>query len=380
MRAYLDNHTMSRPVKATIYQLLPFFREKWGATSAPHQMGQELFASLSKHLDEISQEFGAKKEDQFYFCSSGAEAVNAVFFSHYLEEIRESGKNHILTSNIEDAPTLLSLKRLEKFHCVEKVLPVNEQGQITKAMVEEAIKPRTSLLSLSWANSLTGVMHPIADIAEICREKGVRLHVDASTVIGKVFFQFGDLPIDYLTFDGSLIHAPKGTGGLLVKEGISFHPLIVGNANSNPGGIAALSAALLESSRYFDHLNLETARLRDELEKGIKEGFKDAVILFKNVERLPNCSVIAFPGVESDALLYLLSRKGVYASMGGGQSQKLFHILSACGIKETLAHSALSFSLSHETTEAEISFAIQTIVDCVQHLSKCSVGIWEEGQ
>ncbi len=373
-RAYLDNHTAARPSSGIVDALASFMREKWGAVTAPHQMGQESYFSLSQSIDEIVQELGGTKEDQFHFCHSGAEAVNAVFFSHYLEEVRESGKNHILTTNIEDAPALLSLKRLERFHCAEKVLSVNEQGQITRDMVEEAIKPRTSLLSLSWANSLTGVIHPIADIAAVCRQKGIRLHVDASTVIGKLFFHFEDLGIDYLTFDGSLIHAPKGTGGVLAKGAIAFHPLVVGGSNVHAGGVTAIASALSEASRNFDHLNLETARFRDLLESGVKGGFADAVVLFKEVERLPNCTVIAFPGVESDALLYLLNRKGVYASMGGGQTQKLFYTLTACGVDQMLAHCALSFSLSYETTEEEIGYAVETIVECALKLQQCSVG------
>lgn len=377
-QAYLDNHTAARPSSRSIDAQSRFLQDTWGAVTAPHLMGQESYFFLSKSVDEIVQELGGAKEDQFHFCHSGAEAVNAVFFSHYLEEIRESGRNHILTTNIEDAPALLSLKRLEKFHCVEKVLSVNAQGQITKDMVEEAIKPRTSLLSLSWANSLTGVVHPVAEIAEICRQKGIRLHVDASTVIGKLFFHFEDLSVDYLTFDGSLIHAPKGTGGVLVKSGIPFHPLVVGSSNVHTGGVAAIASALSESSRNFDHLNLETARLKEMLESGVKDGFADAVVLFKEVERLPNCTAIAFPGVESDALLYLLNRKGVYASMGGGQTQKLFHTLTACGIDQMLAHCALSFSLSYETTEEEIAFAVQTIVECALKLQRCSAGVFGE--
>ncbi len=376
--AYLDNHTAARPSLRIVDALSTFSRETWGAVTAPHQMGQESYSSLSKSVDEIVRELGGARGDQFHFCYSGAEAVNTVLFSHYLEEIRESGKNHILTTNIEDAPTLLSLKRLEKFHCVEKVLCVNGQGQITREMLDEAIKPRTSLLSLSWANSLTGVIHPIADIAEICRQKGIALHVDASTVIGKLFFHFEDLSIDYLTFDGSLIHAPKATGGVLVKAAIPFHPLVLGGSNVHTGGIAAIASALSDSSRNFDHLNLETARLRDLLESGVRDGFVDAVVLFEEVERLPNCTVIAFPGVESDSLLYLLSRKGVYASMGGGQTQKLFHTLVACGVGRMLAHCALSFSLSYETTEEEIAFAVQAIVECALKLQRCSAGVFGE--
>ncbi len=378
-QVYLDNHTATRPYPQALEAMLPFYQEKWGAASAPYQMGQEAVSGVLQSTDEIMQELGAGKEDQFFFCSSGAEAVGSVFFSHYLEEVRDSGKNHILTTNVEEAPTFLGLKRLEKFHCVEKVLPVNSQGQMTRQVLEEAIKPRTSLLSLAWANSLTGVIHPIADIAQACKEKGIRLHVDASTVIGKLFFHFEDLNVDYLTFDGSLFHSPKGTAGLLVKGGIAFHPLIAGNPNVHVGGVAALARALGESSRYFDQINLETARLRREFEQGVVSGFPEAVVLFQDVERLPNTAVIAFPGVDSDALLYLLSRRGVYASMGGGQAQKLFYLLTASQVDEGLARCALSFSLSYETTEEEIAYAVQMIAECAIKLKKCSANVWRSG-
>jgi cysteine desulfurase len=378
--AYLDHHSATRPSSRAVEALKTSLQGNWGALTAPHQKGQESYSAFSRNLDEIVQELGGSKQDLFYFCHSGAEATNAVFLSHYLEEIRETGKNHILTSNIEEVPTLLSLKRLEKFHCVEKILPVNEKGILTPEVIEEAIKPRTSLLSLSWANALTGSIQPISEIAAICKKRGIRLHVDASHAIGKLFFHFEDLSIDYLTFEGSFIHAPQGTGGVLIKGGTPFQPLISGNLNMSTGGVAALASALSESFRYFDHLNLETARLRNLLETGIREGFREAVILLKEGERLPNCTTIAFPGVESDALLYALNRKGVYASFGGGQMQKLFPVLTACHIDPLLARCALSFSLSYETTEEEITYAINTIVDCALKLQKCSVGIWRESE
>ena len=137
-----------------------------------------------------------------------------------------------------------------------------------------------------------------------------------------------------------------------------------------------MAHALTEASRHFDHLNLETSRLKRQLELGVVAGFPDAIVLFKDVEQLPNCTVITFPGVDSDALLYLLNRRGVYASMGGGQAQKLFHVLTACHIDETLARCALSFSLSYETTEEEIAYAVQMIIECAIKLKKCSAGVW----
>jgi cysteine desulfurase len=371
-KAYLDHHTATRPLSSSIEAMLPFLRDNWGSTTAQHQMGQELFPVLNRSLEAILEVLGAKEEDRFYFFSSSGEAIGQLYQSHYFDHIRHTGKNHIVTTNIEEAPVLMSLKRLEELGCGGKILPVNAQGQLTKEVLDGALRPRTSLVSISWANGLTGVVHPLADLAEACHAKDVRLHVDASYVIGKTYFRFEDLNIDFLTFDGSLLHAPKGTAGLLVKEKtVFFHPM-ASMMGMPVGQIAALAKALEEGRQMFDHLCLETARFRDQLEKGVQEGFPDAVVLFQKAERLPNCCTIAFPGVIGDALLFLLNRKGVYASLGGGHCQKLSHILVACGFDETLSQCALSFSLSFETKEEEIDYAIKTIVECAHKLRELS--------
>jgi cysteine desulfurase len=371
-RVYLDHHTATRPLASSVEAMVAFFRDHWGSTTAPHQMGQELFPILCRSSEMILELLGAKEEDRFYFFSSSAEAISHVYQSHYFDHVRHTGKNHVVVTNIEEAPVLMSLKRLEELGCSGKIVSVGAQGQLTKEALEESLRPRTSLVSITWANGLTGVVHPIADIAEVCRAKEVRLHVDASYVIGKTHFRFEDLDIDFLTFEGSLLHAPKGTAGLIVKEKTVFsHPLL-SMMGIPVGSVAAIASALDEVGQMFDHLCLETARLRDKLEKGIQEGFPDAVVLFQKAERLPNCSAIAFPGIASDALLFLLNRKGVYASLGGGHCQKLSHVLVACGIDEALAQCALSFSLSFETKEEEIDYAIKTIVECAHQLQTLS--------
>jgi cysteine desulfurase len=362
-KIYLDHHTASRPHPAAIDAMLPFLLQHWGSSAAPHQMGQELFPHLSKSYQAILEVLGAKESDPFYFFYSGREATRHLYLSHYLEHVRSSGKNHLFTTSVEEASVLMALKPLEELGCHRKILEVNEQGQLTPSTLEAAINPRTSLLSLSWANGLTGVIHPIADLAEVCKANDVRLHVDASYVIGKLYFRFEDYPIDYLTFDGSLLHSPQGTGGLLMKEKFPSSLMEV-----SAGGMAALSVALEKNCQLFDHLSLETARLRAKFERQIQELVPDSVVFFQSAERLPNCSAIAFPGIESDALLFLLSRKGIYASMGGGRYQKLSHLLIAAKVDEALAQCALSFSLSYETTEEEIDIAVETIAACVEKL------------
>lgn len=375
---YLDHHSASCPHVRAVEQMASFFQMHWGAMHAPHKRGQEVHALYQSALSVLLDHLGANDADHFHFCHSGAEAINAVLHSHYFDFIRETGKNHILTTNIEEAAVLSSLKRLEKLGCKEKVVSVNARCQITKEILIEHLGERTSLFSLSWANGLTGVIHPIADLIEACHERGVRIHVDVSTVLGKLFFRFSDLPVDYITFEGQLIHAPQGTGGLLVKSGVHFSPLITGANTIFAPGVAALSVAFQENERYFDHLNLETVRLRDKFEHAISSQILNAVVFFQHVERLPNCCAIAFPGVHAEALLYLLNRRGVYATLGGGQCQTLAHVLIATGIDPLLAQCALSFSLSYETTEAEIDYAIYTVIECVNQLKRASIHLLEE--
>lgn len=371
-KAYLDNHTATRPLRPSVEALFPFFRDQWGATTAPHQMGQELFPSLNQSKDSLFESLGIYADDNFYFFPSSGDAIHHLYLSHYFDTIRHTGRNHIVTTAIEEASVLTSLKRLEELGCHGKILPVNQQGQLTKAALEGALNPRTSLVSISWANGLTGVIHPIADIAEVCKAKDIRLHVDASYVIGKLYFRFEDLPIDILTFDGSLLSASKGTAGLVSKsKTLSLSPpsSLMG---MNVGGMAALSQALKENARMFDHVCLETARLRAKFEKGILDRIPDSQVLFQKADRLPNCCAIAFPGAVSDALLFMLNRRGVYASLGGGHAQKLYHVLTASGIDPLLAQCALSFSLSFETTEEEIDYAIEVIAESAQKLKALS--------
>jgi len=366
MKVYLDNHTVTRPAASVSEAFLPFLKEQWGSLVAPHQKGQELFAPWKRAEGTILEQLGAKGEDRFYFFSSSQNALSHLLLSHYFDTIRHTGKNHILTVAGEEITSSHALQRLEELGCVRKILPVNEQGQLTQEILEKALGPRVSLVSFSWASGLTGVIQPLADLAAVCRAKGILLHVDVSSVIGKLFFRFEDLPVDFLTFDGSLFHAPKGVAGMLVKEKTLFSPF----SETSVGGIPALAEALKGAEEGLDHLSLETARLRDKLERGIKRGFPEAQVLFEKAERLPNVSAIAIPGIATDALLFLLHRKRVYASAGG--EWRLGELLIAKGIEPKLAQCALSFNLSFETTEEEIDYAIDAVLSCIEQLRPLS--------
>lgn len=383
MGIYLDNSTATKPSPKSISKMIPFFHEKWGHPSQPHQKGYELYSAMNESVKNIFELLGAKGKDQFVFTSSGAEAINHVIASAYETLTLQTGRNQYLAVNTNEAPSLMAVGRLEQSQCIGKMLNVNEKGKINAEILGDAITPRTALLSVDWANGLTGVVQPIGEIATLCEERGIALHLDATHVLGKLYFDLEDLGASYITFNGDQLHAPKGTGGVWIKEGITMNPWILGGVEQgglrggsfNVPGLVALGHAALELIDTRDLLGVETARLRNRLEEGILEALPNAVVHFKDEERLPHITAIGFPGVANEALLFSLNRQGVYASIGGGSFQQLGLILAASKIPEPLAHSSISFSLSRETTEEDIEHAIAIIVQSVQKLRKLSLDL-----
>ena len=384
---YFDNNTITRPSEQTIARMLPFLKEQWGIPSVPHFFGQRLLPAAEEALKGIYALIGAKESDEVIFTSSSAEGVNHVVMSTYFDVTVHTGKNQFITSAIEEAPALMAIGRLEQLSCIGKMAPVDTSGCITAKAIVEEMTPRTALVSIGWANGLTGVINPIEEIAEVCKERGVLLHVDASHVLGKMFFDWEEVPAQFLTFNGSSFHAPAGTAGLFIRGDVKCSPFILGGTEQgghragsySMAGLAALGQAAREAIDARELLCTEVSRLRRKFEEGILSSIPETLVFFKDRQRVPNCTAIGFPGVSNEALLYLLNRKGVYASIGGGAFQQLGLILSASGIDPVLAHTAVSFSLSRETTEDEIDRAVSIIADCVLHLRKISYQIMKEG-
>lgn len=377
---YLDNNMATKPSEKAVSSMLPIFTNMWGSPSAPHLKGQELFPTIEESLRSIYKLIGANEQDTIILTSSGAEAVNHAIFSTYFDITRSTGKNQFITSNIDEAPAMMSISRLQHLGCVGKLVNPNQHGIITAEAIAEAITPRTALVSLSWANGLTGVINPVAEIATLCEQRGICFHLDATHILGKLFFELNDVDAHLISFNGDQLHAPKGTGGLYIKAGVKCSPFVVGGLEQagfragdlNVAALAGLGCAAGEALESRDYLCTEVARLRDKLETGICAEIPDAIAFFRDQERLPHCTAIGFPGISNEAMLYSLSRKNVFACIGGGSFQQIGLVLSACGISELLAQTAINFTLSRYTTEEEIDRAIIIISETARRLRKTS--------
>ncbi|MEC7839223.1 MAG: aminotransferase class V-fold PLP-dependent enzyme [Chlamydiota bacterium] len=377
---YLDNSMTTRPSKRSISKMLPILTERWGHPSSPHHKGQAVFPDIKESMLAIYELLGANHQDDFVFTSSGAEAVNHVVNAIYFDQTLEAGRNHLITSNIDEAPAIMAIGRLEEMSCVGKMVDANSRGSVSAQIIADALSPRTALVSLSWANGMTGVINPVEEIAELCEDRGVFFHLDATHVLGKMFFDLSDIKATHITFNGDNLHAPKGSGGIWIKGGRHCTSFIVGGIEQaglragsySIANLAALGEAARESLDARDLMCTEVARLRNKLEEGVANGYSGAFPFFQDEERIPNVTAIAFPGIANEALLFNLNRRGICACIGGGSFQQIGLVLENSGVERSLAHSAVSFSLSRETTEMEIDCAIEIIIEEALRLRKIS--------
>ncbi len=377
---YLDNSLTTKPSDKAVSCMLNFLTEKWGVPSAPHQMGQELFGSMQDSYKPIYSLLNAKTEDTFVLTSCGQEAVNHVFTAAYHDITDPTGRNQYIVSSIDEAASLMSASRLEMLGATLKMIKPAPSGNIRVEDIADAITPRTALISLSYANGLTGVINPVQQIGELCKKRGIAFHLDVTHVLGRIFFDKEEINPNFITFNGDNLHAPKGTGGLLIRQGTKCSSFILGGldqagfraGNFNMPGFAALSMACQETIEATDFMCTEIARLKNKFEDELLTYIPGITILFKNSERLPNITAISFHGIPNELMLYTLNKNSLFANIGGGPFQQIGLILMASQISSDIANCALNFTLSRYTTESEIDKAVAIIVEAAKLLKKIS--------
>jgi cysteine desulfurase len=233
-----------------------------------------------------------------------------------------------------------------------------------------------------WANNETGTIFPIAFLAKMARAAGALFHTDAVQAVGKVPIDLNDSEIDMLSLSGHKLHGPKGVGALYLRKGTKFKPLICGGpqerrrrgGTENVPGIVGLGKAAELASASLDGERIRVAALRDRLEQGVLR-LGQCVALGDIRNRLPNTANIAFAHLEGEAIVHRLDRAGIAASLGSAcssGSMEPSHVLRAMNVPAECLRGAVRFSLSRETTAAEIDRTVSVLSDIVAGLRAMS--------
>ncbi len=364
---YLDNHRVTRPTSKV---LAAMNQVTWLSPTAPYFNDSAVFQELERGLGNIYDLTGALKESEFIMTSGEKEAAELVFSKVFKEVVYQAGKNFLLAPVTENAAIRKAIENLEEVGCVGKYLPVNEKGELTVEILEKHFTPKASILALSWANPLTGSIHPIEEIAEFCKKRGILLYVQGSEMFAKLFMKLEELPVDFFSFSADLIHGPSGVGGLFTKKRVKAFDL---TEVYNLQGLIGMGVAAGEVLDFMCGMNTETAYLRSLLEDGLAKLIGDIHFFGKDTRRLPNVTAFAIPGIHAEYITFLLRQKNVFVSYGGGRVQKFEYLLQEMGVHSDLAKCAISLSLSMDTSESEIKKAITLIAETVHEAREVMV-------
>jgi cysteine desulfurase len=372
---YLDYNGTTPHAPEVIEAMRPFLETEFGNPSSSHWYGIRPKQAVEAARRQTAGLLGCSA-DELIFTSGGTESNNQALKS--IGASRFAFGNHLITSQIEHPAVLEVCRSLERYGFAVTYLPVDEDGLVDPAAVAAAITPKTIMISIMHANNEVGTLQPIAEIAEVAKEKGILMHTDAAQSVGKVAVQVDEMGVDLLSVAGHKLYAPKGVGALYIRYGIKPEIFCHGAGQErgiragteNVLGIVGLGKACeiaeLELTRHPDHMR----RMRDRLEEGLADTLGDIRFNGHRQKRLPNTASVSFFGLEANRILEEIGLE-VAASAGAachaGQV-KISHVLEAMQIPEAWAKGTIRFTTGRMTTEVEIDRALAVIVAAVKRL------------
>ncbi len=336
----------------------------YGNPSAAHAEGRRARHAIDAARSTIARAIGAGA-DEVWFTSGGTEANNWAL----LGCAAASPRKHLVLSAIEHKSVLQTARELERRGYELQLLPVDGSGAVRRRDVEHALRPETLLVSVMTANNETGVVQPVREIAELCRERGVLFHTDAVATLGKLPVDVRAIGCDLLSLASHKLYAPKGCGVLYVRKGVAIAPLIhgCGQQNGLRGGTENVLAVvgfaraieLLERGELGSPQTLSA--LRDELWLALRERFPQAL---RNGAGsfLPNTLNVCFPGADAIEAQAALAELGVSVAVGaaaGGGAPS--HVLTAMGLEPAHARASLRFSLGRSSTRESLRALVDAL-------------------
>ena len=385
MYVYADNAATTALSPKALEAMLPYFTETYGNASSLHSPGQRAAEGLLWARETVAAALGAEARE-IYFTGCGSEADNQAILTGAALGARK-GKKHIISTAFEHHAVLHTLKKLENEGYEITLLPVHENGVVTAEDVAAAIRPDTALVTVMFVNNEIGTVQPIADIAKVCREKGVLCHTDAVQAVGHIPVNVKDLGVDMLSLAAHKFHGPKGVGALYARKGIALVNVIEGGqqergkrgGTENIPGIVGMAAALQEATTDLEQHMAYVTGLRERLIEGLSQ-IPHSRLNGDREKRAPGTVNFCFEGIEGEGLLLWLDQKGVAASSGSACTSGSLdpsHVLLALGLPHEIAHGSLRLSVDAHNTEEEIDHILKAVPEVVDYLRNMSP-VWDE--
>ncbi len=376
---YLDNNATTPLDPGVADKMCWFLREHFGNPSSIYPLGRVVKEIITQARENMARALGAQRSEVF-FTGSGTESDNWAI-QGVLDTYPE--KREIITSTIEHPAILNQAKYCEKKGIRVTYVPVDSFGTIDLDFLNAAITPQTALISIMHANNEIGTIQPIEAVVSIANEHGVLVHSDAVQSFGKIDFDVAKLGVDLLSVSGHKIYGPKGVGALYVRKGVDICPFIHGGhqergiraGTENTIGIVGFgeAARILMERGKKDRERIE--KLTDSLKKGIEEKIPKVRFNGHPEQRVKNTLNVAFPGLESEAILLALATKGISVSTGSAcssDSEEVSAVLLSIGLRPEIARSCIRMSLGRFSTEEHVQAVLHELPDIIFKLRQIS--------
>lgn len=374
---YLDNNATT-PVAGEVFDAMrPFLQKDFGNPSSAHFAGTNVRKAVDNAREAVARLVGARSPGEITFTSSGTEADNWAILGT-LEAMPE--KKHVITTRVEHEAVRKLCEKLEDGGYRVSWIEVDEDGSLDITRLREELTDDTAIVSAMLANNETGILFPVAEIAEIVKESsGAVFHVDAVNAAGKVPLDVRETNVDLLSISAHKFHGPKGIGALYIREGVKLSSMLIGGGQESGRRagteavhqIAGMGAAALIALDLAPMENVR--RLRDKLESQLLSAVPNAFLNGTNdpLHRLPNTSNISFAETNGEMILHRLDELGICVSTGSAcnsETQTASPVLQAMNVPYSRAMGAIRFSLGRYSSEEDIEAVVREVPRIVNEL------------
>jgi cysteine desulfurase len=383
------DHISTTPLDLRVLEaMMPYFTERYGNPSSHiHDQGQQALKAVDAARAEVAGLVRAKPQEIVF--TSGATEANNLAIKGAAEANRKKGK-HLVVSEVEHFSVLNALTSLRNRGYEVTTLATDTDGRVDPDDVQRAIRRDTVLVSVMHANAEIGTIEPIGEIGRITREREVLFHTDATASAGHIPLDLRAAGADLVTLSAHNFYGPKGTGALVVREGVRLESQIDGGfqemgyraGTENVPGIAGMGRAAGIAAAEMGEWGAHLTRLGKRLREGIASSIEHLHFTGHPTDRLPGHVSFWVEYAEGESLLLFLNVHGVMAASGSACSSNLkgrdeedliaSHVLRAIGVPSDVCTGSITFSMGKGNTEQEVEHVLSVLPGIIRRLWEMS--------
>jgi len=377
---YLDNASATRLDERVLEAMRPYFFDTYAVATSEfgYSQGIEAREALQKAREVIASRLNTGPEE-FVFTSGSTESSNMAI-KGVMMALQKQNKNHLIICKIEDFPILYSAKNLEKQGIKVTYLDVDKYGFVDLEQLKGSISKDTALVSVQHANQEIGTIQNIEAISEICKEKKILFHTDATYTFTRMAIDVKKIPVDLISIAAHTIHGPKGIGGLYIRKGTPLTKWMDGGfqefnrragLENIPGAVGFARAVELVTAEENEQL----ISLRDHLISHILAEISQTTLNGHPERRTPQNANITFHFIEGESITLHLDIHGFAVSTGSAcfsRSLEASHVILGIGGDHERAHGSIRFTLGRYNNLKEIDELIKTLKEIINELRKIS--------